>query len=107
MIAILDIGVEVSRKYWSIAADLDYGHQSDLSEKGKVMIVRIDQDLCTGDGLCEQGCPQVFTIGDDGYAYVKDGIGISEKAPIPTHLEDSVLAAAEECPGGCILLLAS
>ena len=90
-----------------MVAHLDCGLQADMSEEGKVMIVRIDQDLCTGDGLCEQGCPQVFTIGDDGYAYVKDGIGISEKAPIPTHLEDSVLAAAEECPGGCIFLLAS
>jgi len=30
-----------------------------------------DQDLCTGDGLCEEICPEVFTLLDDGLAYVK------------------------------------
>jgi len=37
------------------------------------MKVWIDQDLCTGDGLCEEICPDVFTLLDDGLAYVKDG----------------------------------
>ena len=35
------------------------------------MKVWIDQDLCTGDGLCEEICPSVFTLLDDGLAYVK------------------------------------
>jgi ferredoxin len=26
------------------------------------MKVWIDQDLCTGDGLCEEICPDVFTL---------------------------------------------
>jgi len=34
------------------------------------MKVWIDQDLCTGDGLCEEICPSVFTLLDDGLAYV-------------------------------------
>ena len=33
----------------------------------------IDQDLCTGDGLCEEIAPEVFTLLDDWPAYVKDG----------------------------------
>ena len=37
------------------------------------MKVWIDQDLCTGDGLCEEIAPEVFTLLDDGLAYVKEG----------------------------------
>ena len=37
------------------------------------MKVWIDQDLCTGDGLCEEIAPSVFTLLDDGLAYVKEG----------------------------------
>ena len=37
------------------------------------MKVWIDQDLCTGDGLCEEIAPTVFTLLDDGLAYVKEG----------------------------------
>ncbi len=36
------------------------------------MKVWIDQDLCTGDGLCEEICPQVFVLLEDGLAYVRD-----------------------------------
>ena len=32
------------------------------------MKVWIDQDLCTGDGLCEEIAPAVFTLLDDGSA---------------------------------------
>ncbi|GIR35056.1 MAG: hypothetical protein CM15mP49_04410 [Actinomycetota bacterium] len=37
------------------------------------MKVWIDQDLCTGDGLCEEIAPDVFTLLDDGLAYVVEG----------------------------------
>ena len=36
------------------------------------MNVWIGQDLCTGDGLCEEIAPAVFTLLDEGFAYVKD-----------------------------------
>ena len=36
------------------------------------MKVWIDQDLCTGDGLCVEICPDVFTMKDDGLAYVQE-----------------------------------
>ena len=75
------------------------------------MKVWIDQDLCTGDGLCEEICPQVFTLGDDGLAYVKDGDrvlddpgGAGGVAPVPSELDDAVREAAEECPGECIFI---
>ena len=35
------------------------------------MKVWIDQDLCTGDGLCVEIAPDVFFGKDDGLFYVK------------------------------------
>ena len=32
--------------------------------------VSIDETLCTGCGLCESGCPEVFKLEDDGLAHV-------------------------------------
>ena len=37
------------------------------------MKVWIDQDLCTGDGICEEIAPDVFVLLDDGLAYVREG----------------------------------
>ena len=36
-------------------------------------MAKVDQDLCVGCGLCEQVCPDVFEMGDDGAATVKAG----------------------------------
>ena len=75
------------------------------------MKVWIDQDLCTGDGLCEEICPSVFTLLDDGLAYVKEGDvvrnspgGAQGVAMVPADLEDAVVEASEECPGECIFI---
>ena len=77
------------------------------------MKVCIDQDLCTGDGLCEEICPSVFTLLDDGLAYVKQGAdvlnspgGSAQMADVTADLEDAVTEAAEECPGECIFIVA-
>ena len=61
------------------------------------MRVWIDQDYCTGSGLCELIEPRVFAIGDDGLARVR-------AAEVPPGCEDEVRDAAESCPGGCIRL---
>jgi ferredoxin len=75
------------------------------------MKVWIDQDLCTGDGLCEEICPSVFTLLDDGLAYVKQGDdvlsspgGAEGLARVPAGMEDAVVEASEECPGECIFI---
>ena len=75
------------------------------------MKVWIDQDLCTGDGLCEEICPSVFTLLDDGLAYVKqdDEImsspgGAEGLASVFSEFEDAVVEASEECPGECIFI---
>lgn len=30
----------------------------------------VDRDLCIGCGVCEETCPEVFRIGDDGISIV-------------------------------------
>ena len=75
------------------------------------MKVWIDQDLCTGDGLCEEIAPDVFTLLDDGLAYVKEGSKVFENpggaeglANVPGGMEEAVIESAEECPGECIFI---
>jgi ferredoxin len=83
--------------------------------------VWIDQDLCTGDGLCTEICPSLFEMHDDGLAYVKEsdwpnlmgptGSGqepalqmSSGTASVPDPVLADCIDAAEECPGECIFL---
>jgi len=79
------------------------------------MKVWIDQDLCTGDGLCEEIAPDVFVLLDDGLAYVREGATIYAKAEgnsegadgvadFPDSQLDIVVESAEECPGECIFI---
>jgi ferredoxin len=84
------------------------------------LLVWIDQDLCTGDGICEEICPDVFLGRDDGLWVVKeesshfgativfDGNqapdGAQGVARIPDSLIDAAVEAAEECPGECIMI---
>jgi ferredoxin len=34
------------------------------------MKVIVDPDLCIGCGVCEEACPEVFEMREDGLAYV-------------------------------------
>lgn len=70
-------------------------------------MVRVDQDLCTGDGLCVQYAPEVFEFDVDGLAYVKgpDGelrLAAGVEVEVPAASVDAVLDSATECPGDCI-----
>lgn len=81
--------------------------------------VWIDQDLCTGDGICAEICPAIFEMHDDGLAYVKEvewkniynGLGkepvyqMSQgMATVPDNLLEATIEAADECPGECIFI---
>lgn len=88
------------------------------------LMVWIDQDLCTGDGICEEIAPDVFVARDDGLWVVKeeakhfeqklvfdalegDGHGPDGSrgvARVPDNQIDIVIEAAEECPGECIMI---
>ena len=77
------------------------------TEPDEQLVVAIDQDLCTGDGLCVQYAPEVFEFDVDGLAYVKDGSGelklqAGSQVQVPGGLRVHVIDAAKECPGECI-----
>jgi len=88
---------------------------------GDNMKVWIDQDLCTGDALCSETCPDIFEMHEDGLAYVKEadwpdlygpeGTADSPvyrmaagQASVPDELVESVIEAADGCPGDCIFI---
>ena len=69
--------------------------------------VWIDQELCTGDGLCVQYARDVFELDIDGLAYVKEPGGAlrqeaGARVPVPADLVLDVIDSAKECPGECI-----
>ena len=75
------------------------------------MRVWIDQDLCTGDGLCLDHCSDVFVQLEDGIAYVTEGEyvlndpgGAGSLARVHPRHEQAVIHAAVACPGECIFI---
>ena len=80
---------------------------------GKMIKVWIDQDLCTGDGLCEEIVPDIFFGHSDGLFYVREaGTEVPDNpthemyqtVEVPENLVESTIEAAQECPGECIFL---
>ena len=55
----------------------------------------VDQELCIGCGTCEELCPQVFKLGDDGKSHV-----IAQECDSAGCCEE----AAEACPVQAISL---
>lgn len=75
--------------------------------EGEALEVWIDQDLCTGDGICVQYAPEVFELDIDGLAYVKSPEDelLQDKGAttaVPLTLLTDVVDSARECPGECI-----
>jgi ferredoxin len=73
------------------------------------MRVWIDQDCCTGAGLCVDHCPDLFIVLDDGIGYLRDGAFVVTEAghasiPVPRRYEQAAIDAVERCPGECIYL---
>jgi ferredoxin len=56
-----------------------------------VLRVEVDSDRCQGHARCWSICPEVFSLDDDGYAFVRD-------AAVPSEFEESVAKAAATCP---------
>ena len=55
--------------------------------------VEVDQDLCIGDQVCASMHPDIFEMGDDGFAYVVEGMEEVEGADV-----DMAKEGAEACP---------
>ena len=72
------------------------------------MYVWIDEPACVGNGVCEEVCPDMFTMVDGDVARVRDGLrvlprgGPAHRAAVPPELADAVLDAADQCPVACI-----
>jgi ferredoxin len=64
--------------------------------KEDALKLRIDRDLCTGDGICVSINQEVFALDDNGLA-------ICDERPSSEHLE-SIRDACNECPANCIYL---
>ncbi len=60
------------------------------------MKCKVDPDLCTGDEICVQVCPEVFEMEDDKAVVKMD--------EIPEELQDSVREAADSCPSEAITI---
>lgn len=73
------------------------------------MRVWIDQDCCTGAGLCVDHCPDLFIVLDDGIGYVRDGATVitdpgQGSVAVARRHEQAAIDAVERCPGECIYL---
>lgn len=62
------------------------------------MKVKIEpRDECLGDGICEDECPEVFKMDDEGLAIVTN-------ASPDESLREAIESAAEECPAEIIFI---
>ena len=68
--------------------------------------ITVNQRLCIGNGVCAEIAPEVFVLGDDDLAYLRDADGRvlpgGASVVVPQHLGAAVLEACDECPAGCI-----
>lgn len=55
--------------------------------------VEVDQETCISDQVCAATAPDVFEMGDDGMAYVRDGMTDIDGADL-----DMARDAAAACP---------
>jgi len=54
------------------------------------MKVKVNPEMCSGTGLCEQTCPEVFEI--------VNGVSRVKIKNVPSEFEKSCRDAAEDCP---------
>jgi ferredoxin len=57
--------------------------------------IKIDRELCIGDGACCGEAPNTFEMDGDNIATVKDPAG---------HTDEEILQAAQVCPVDAIIL---
>jgi ferredoxin len=60
------------------------------------MKVKVDADLCTACGVCEEICPEVFEVTEEVAELKAD--------EVPAEHEDSCRESAESCPTEAIII---
>ena len=75
-----------------------YNHVVELKfpEMEEKMKVRVDPELCVGDGTCVEICPEIFEMPED--------IALAKVEAVPKDLEGKCKEAAESCPVEAILI---
>ena len=64
----------------------------DTEVREVAMRVWIDQDCCTGAGLCVDDCPELFVVLVDGIGCVRDGpvvVSDTTSVPVPQRYEEA------------------
>lgn len=60
------------------------------------MKVKIDKELCSGDEICVEICPEVFQMEDD--------VAVCKMEEVPEGARESCREAADECPSEAIII---
>ena len=60
------------------------------------MKVRVDEELCVGDGTCVDVCPEIFEMSGD--------LAVTKMEEVPEALQDSCKEAADSCPVEAIII---
>lgn len=61
------------------------------------MKVSLNEDDCSGCGVCEEAVPEVFAMNDAGTVDIK-------LTPIPDNMRAAVEDAADSCPSAAIVI---
>ena len=72
-----------------------------------MVTVRVDENLCTGCGICyNDECPEVFAEGDGGISEVLSAFqkGSKYDGAVPENNKEDVKRAAMSCPNSAIFL---
>ena len=54
------------------------------------MIAKVDEETCTGCGVCAESCPEVFELVDELAKVIAE--------PVPAGAEEACSEAADDCP---------
>lgn len=60
------------------------------------MKVRVDPELCSGDEICTQVCPEVFEMEGDK--------AVAKMEKVPDDLKQCAKEAADSCPSEAIII---